>query len=107
MKLLAAAAPLFLLTGLITVAACGGDDAKSNDNKTGADGATSTTSGAGAGSGTGGEGAGGGPPQVFERGTISGDITWQVAFDATAKAAGATDCSYTRHYEGVEDLSAP
>jgi hypothetical protein len=39
--------------------------------------------------------------------TITGDVTWNVTFDATAKAAGATDCLYTRHYEGVEDRSAP
>jgi hypothetical protein len=30
-----------------------------------------------------------------------------VDFDAAAEGAGATDCSYTRHYEGVEDGSAP
>ena len=41
------------------------------------------------------------------RATIEGDVTWTVTFDATAKAAGATDCMYTRHYQGVEDESAP
>lgn len=51
-------------------------------------------------------GAGGGEPETYTRQSISGDITWTVTFDADAKAAGATDCTYTRHYEGVEDGSA-
>lgn len=37
---------------------------------------------------------------------IKGDVTWKVTFDATAKMAGAKDCSYTRHYDGTEDESA-
>jgi hypothetical protein len=41
------------------------------------------------------------------RSTISGEMTWNVDFDATAEAAGATDCAYTRHYEGVQDATAP
>jgi len=45
-------------------------------------------------------------PGPQTRATVSGDITWNVTFDADAQAAGATDCSYTRHYEGVEDESA-
>lgn len=47
------------------------------------------------------------PPPPPMRKKITGDITWNVTFDDTAKAAGATDCSYTRHYEGFEDRSAP
>ncbi len=38
------------------------------------------------------------------------DVVVTVGFlmtDATAEAAGATDCSYTRHYEGEEDTSLP
>jgi hypothetical protein len=38
---------------------------------------------------------------------LSGDVTWTLSFDDTAHASGLTDCSYTRHYEGDEDLSAP
>lgn len=45
------------------------------------------------------------PPQM--RKTLSGDITWKVTFDAAAQMAGATNCSYTRHYEAKEDTSAP
>ena len=58
----------------------------------------------------GGDGEGGSAPDAetqFTRRTVSGEVTWTVAFDATAKAAGATDCSYTRQYSGVEDASAP
>jgi hypothetical protein len=60
--------------------------------------ASTTTSGSG--------GVGGGVSDPL-RATVSGDITWTVTFDADAKLAGATDCTYTRHYEGVEDRSAP
>ena len=56
--------------------------------------------------GTGGAGGtGGGEPQT--RMTISGDATWTVTFDADAQAQGATNCEYTRHYEGVQDQSRP
>ena len=48
---------------------------------------------------------GGASDQV--RSSLIGDITWQVTFDDTAKAAGATDCSYTRRYVGHEDRSVP
>jgi hypothetical protein len=61
-----------------------------------------TLGGSGGAAGTGGAGLSG-----PTRGTISGDATWTVTFDATAQAAGATNCSYTRHYQGVEDQSAP
>jgi hypothetical protein len=78
-------------------------------------GPSSTATGAGGGTtssiattstGTGGEG-GTGDPTMSTLETIAGDVTWTVTFDATATAAGATDCTYTRHYEGVEDASAP
>jgi hypothetical protein len=49
----------------------------------------------------------GGAPPVLMRKTINGDATWSVTFDDAAKMAGATDCSYTRHFDGVEDRSAP
>ncbi|HHH30879.1 MAG TPA: redoxin domain-containing protein, partial [Polyangiaceae bacterium] len=63
--------------------------------------------GAGAGgSSTGTGGTGTGTPETQTRATVSGDVTWNVVFDADAQAAGATDCSYTRHYEGVQDDSA-
>lgn len=52
-------------------------------------------------------GTGGSTPEIYTRQTISGEITWTVTFDADAKAAGATDCTYTRHYEGAENASAP
>lgn len=39
--------------------------------------------------------------------TLQGDVTWTVTFDEDAKAAGATDCSYTRRYTGVENSSRP
>ena len=55
--------------------------------------------------GTGGAGGVEMPPPM--RKTLSGDITWKVTFDDAAKMAGATDCSYTRHYEAKEDTSAP
>ncbi len=61
-------------------------------------GAGAVSSGAGA--------AGGADDERYERQTLSGDITWTVTFDDVAKAAGAVDCTYTRHYEGVEDGSA-
>jgi hypothetical protein len=70
-----------------------------------------TGTGAGGGGGTyigsGGSGGAGGatPPQT--RATVVGDATWTVTFDATAQAAGATNCAYTRHYQGSQDESAP
>ncbi|MBW2522790.1 MAG: hypothetical protein JRI23_01380 [Deltaproteobacteria bacterium] len=72
-------------------------------------GGTGLTGTGGASTGTGGTAGSGGtidPPDGSRR-TISGDATWSVDFDATAEGAGATDCTYTRHYEGVEDGSAP
>jgi len=39
--------------------------------------------------------------------TLNGVITWNVDFDATAEAAGRTDCSYSRTYVGDEDRSTP
>ncbi|MCA9491085.1 MAG: redoxin domain-containing protein [Myxococcales bacterium] len=41
------------------------------------------------------------------RQTMDGLVTWSVDFDAEAEASGLTDCSYTRHYVGVEDRSTP
>jgi peroxiredoxin len=69
----------------------------------GAGGADSTATSTGQGTGTGGMEM---PPPAMRK-TLSGDITWKVTFDDAAKMAGATDCSYTRHYEAKEDTSAP
>jgi hypothetical protein len=93
---------------------CGGDD----EGGTSSSSSTSTTSGTGGGGGVGGSaggstptggagGEGGTTPQGDTRQTISGDATWVVTFDATAQQNGATNCSYTRHYEGVQDESRP
>jgi hypothetical protein len=41
------------------------------------------------------------------RGTIEGEITWAVDFGSASEADGLTDCAYTRHYVGTQDLSAP
>ena len=49
-----------------------------------------------------GVGIGSGPPS--EVATLSGEITWEIEFDA---ASGLQDCVYMRRYEGVEDISAP
>ncbi len=71
---------------------------------------TSSAGGAGGGGstaqGTGGAGGTEVPPAPLMRKTLSGDVTWKVTFDADAQAAGAKDCSYTRHYEASEDTSA-
>jgi hypothetical protein len=102
-----------LLAACAAFAACGDDSTDSNAGSTSSS-STSSGSGGGGGAGDGGAANGGGgaggavdPPEPSTRATVSGDITWQVTFDATAQGAGATDCSYTRHYEGVEDRSAP
>jgi peroxiredoxin len=87
--------------------ACGDDGATPSDGGSGGGGdtttATTTTSAVGTG-GTGGAGGMDNPP--MSRQNVLGDVTWTVTFDDVAKAAGATDCTYTRHYEGVEDESA-
>ena len=41
------------------------------------------------------------------RATLDGEMSWSVDFGAESEADGATDCTYTRHYTGVEDRSAP
>lgn len=99
-------------------AALGGcGDSNESTTTTGGTAGASTTDGTGAAGGSGGSGgtadtggaggSGGSTAPQGARKTLSGDVTWQVTFDAAAKAAGATDCSYTRHYEGFEDRSAP
>jgi hypothetical protein len=96
-----------LLPSLVACAALAACSEGGGDTTTGSTGLASGTGGnAPATSATGAGGAGGmiaGPTEH----TLSGDVTWHVTFDADAKAAGATDCSYTRHYEAVEDASAP
>lgn len=87
----------------------GGTGATGGTSGTGATGGTAGEAGTGATGGSAGTagaaGAGGNPATT--RKTISGSATWSVTFDADAKAAGATDCSYTRQYEGVQDHSKP
>lgn len=111
---------LAILSLLATSAAACGGGGGGNDNQTTSSGPATTgdtmtdptgagaTGGGGGSAGSAGAGAAGtGGAPALTRGTISGDATWKVTFDDTAKAAGATDCSYTRHYQGVEDRSAP
>lgn len=101
-----------LFAACAALSGCGSD--KGTDGSGGTTtGTTTDTNAAGGGAGgaggavTGGGGAGGATqPQPQYRKTMTGDATWQVTFDDVAKAAGATDCSYTRHYEAVEDRSA-
>jgi len=38
---------------------------------------------------------------------IHGEVTWTLAFDEVAEAAGAYDCSYTRTYDGLQFLDRP
>ena len=47
------------------------------------------------------------PVVTGERATLEGDVTWAVDFGPDSEAAGMADCSYTRHYSGAEDRSAP
>ena len=106
---------LALFIGPATLAiACGSDgpegsgsDDSSSSSGTAGTGGTATGGGEG-GENTGGDGGSGGTvvPTGSQQ-TISGDVTWSVTFDAAAQMAGAADCSYTRHYEGVEDWSRP
>lgn len=42
-----------------------------------------------------------------DRVSFVGDVTWSATFDEEARAAGARDCTYTRHYEASEDRTAP
>ncbi|MEZ4300105.1 MAG: redoxin domain-containing protein [Polyangiaceae bacterium] len=109
----ASALVLPLLALAFSLPACGPAD-EDPTGGTGGTGNTTTDPGGSGGSGgaggdTGGMGGTGGTPEPEPqyRKTISGDVTWTVTFDDAAKAAGATDCAYTRHYEGVEDRSAP
>lgn len=89
----------------------GGGQASTGGQGQGGEGAGGAAQGGAGGQLAGGGGAGGaggdeGPP-MEDLETLSGDLTWAVTFDDAAKAAGATDCSYTRHYEAIEDRSAP
>lgn len=93
-----------------SVAACGDDPADPTDDGAGAstgEGAGTTTAvTTGTGETTAATtGAGGNTPEG-DVATASGDVQWAVTFDADAIAAGATNCTYTRHYEAVEDESA-
>jgi hypothetical protein len=100
---------LLSLFAVSVLAACGEESVSPIGSGGGSDGSGAagggdvTSSGGSNGSG----GSGGGVVIPNERATIEGDATWTVTFDDVAKAAGAIDCSYTRHYVGVEDESAP
>lgn len=106
-------ATITLLAGA-ALGGCGDDESTPPGGGFGAGGSGGTgavggSGGTGAVGGTGGSGGigGSGGGTTGTRQTISGDATWTVSFDATAQGNGATNCSYTRHYEGVEDQSAP
>ncbi len=89
--------------GLGGTSGTGGTAGEAGAAGMGAGGTGGSETGGTGGTGTGG--TGGGEPQT--RMTISGDATWTVTFDADAQAQGATNCEYTRHYEGVQDQSRP
>ena len=38
---------------------------------------------------------------------ITGELAWQLDFDAKAEGAGWADCSYARSYEGLQQLDQP
>lgn len=83
----------------------GGGESSGTAGNGGAGAAGPSSGGSG---GTGGEAVGEFPViGDGERLTISGDMTWNVTFDAEAVGNGATDCAYTRTYVGVEDRSRP
>lgn len=88
-------------TGSAATTSAGTTSAATTSGAGGAGGGESTAQGTGGAGGTGGMDV----PQPMRK-TLSGDVTWKVTFDADAQAAGATDCSYTRHYEAREDTSA-
>jgi hypothetical protein len=100
--------------GLALLAACGDDGTTSSggttDDTTSAGGGATTSAGGAEATGGGGEagvgGMGGMAPVMEDIETIAGDITWTVTFDTDAQTAGQTNCTYTRHYEAVEDESA-
>jgi hypothetical protein len=103
--------PLAAATGVLLAAAavftaCGGENTNAASSSTSSSGSPSGAGGTGGGSASGGAGGVDVPPPPMRK-KISGDLTWQVTFDDAAKTAGATDCSYARHYEGFEDRSAP
>lgn len=97
-----------VLTVGILVLACGDET-----SETGAGGDTGTGGGNGGIGGAtgpvgGAAGAGGSiSTETPSRRTLTGDAIWTVTFDETAHAAGAEDCTYTRHYVAVEDRSSP
>ena len=96
-------APFASLVSVVLLAACGGDGDAPTD---GAGASKSSTSSGATTTSDGGAGGGGGSP-ISDIEMLSGDVVWTVTFDATAIAAGATNCTYTRHYEAVQDASAP
>ncbi len=94
----------------LALLACGDESVAPQGNDGGSGGSDASSNG-GSGAGTvdpvgGSGGSGGALVEPTFVATMSGDVTWNVTFDATAQAAGAVDCSYTRHYEAVEDQSA-
>ncbi|MEO7331482.1 MAG: hypothetical protein ABI193_23100 [Minicystis sp.] len=112
--LLASSAFAILLGSAAAFTACGGSGetptTSAASSTTGSTTATTTggTGGAGGSSSSSSDGGGGTdvPPPAMRK-KIAGDLTWKVTFDDAAKMAGASDCSYSRHYDGYEDRSAP
>lgn len=98
---------LFCSLALAAFVGCGDEPVDPNDGGGSDSGGSPTqggSDGVGAGTPEGGSNTGGSP--ALEAQTITGDVTWNVTFDADAQTAGYTDCSYTRHYTAVEDESA-
>src|SRR5262249_14070193 len=84
--------PLFLTSFAALSGGGGGNETSGSAGSAGTTATDTSSGGGGAGGAAGGGGAGGTTmPQPQTRKTISGDATWQVTFDDTAKAAGATD----------------
>lgn len=84
----------------LLLAACNGNSDGGDDTATDGDGGSA---------GDGGSGDGGaGEPWVEELTIpairVTGAVTWTLTFDETAQSAGLVDCSYSRTYEGVQDL---
>lgn len=100
-----------LFAACAALTGCGGENKETTSGGTttdqGGGGAGGTTANGGDGGATGGAGGTTTMTPPPNRKTLKGTATWTVTFDDTAKAAGATDCTYTRTYEAVEDQSAP
>ncbi len=106
MKSLLPSLSLIALAPFVLAVGCG-EESLSPADAGGGGTAPGTGGSGGAPDSLGGAGGAGGVAPPPSRATVEGDVTWTVTFDDAAKAAGAVDCSYTRHYKGAEDESAP